>query len=76
MPSTTQAQAGAAGAAYGATKKGKRLPRNTPAGQMQEGMDLSQLREFASTPRKGLPKKASLKNKKPAKAAAAPPWQK
>ena len=66
MPSTTQAQAGAAGAAYGAAKAGKKLPRNTPAGQMQKGMDLSQLREFASTPRKNLPKRAAPK-KKPGK---------
>ena len=57
MPAESQAQQGAAGVAYVAKKRGKKLPPGTPAGQMQQGMNLSQLREFASTKAKGLPKR-------------------
>lgn len=76
MPAESQAQQGAAGVAYDAKKKGKKLPPETPAGQMQEGMNLAQLKEFASTKKKGLPKKKS--SKPPAKSqkkqsAPAPP---
>jgi hypothetical protein len=58
MPATSKAQGNAAGMAYAAKKKGTIPPGKGPARQMAESMDLSQLREFAKTPRKGLPKKA------------------
>ena len=60
MPADTQAQQKTAGMAYAAKKKGK-LPGKGPSREMAKSMDLSQLRDFASTPKKGLPKKAARK---------------
>lgn len=52
MPSVSQAEQKFMGADYARAKKGKKT---------KTGMSIGQLKEFASTKRKGLPKKASKK---------------
>jgi hypothetical protein len=60
MPATSKAQQKAAGAAL-AAKRGEE-PKSKHKGaskQMEESMSEDQLEEFASTKRKGLPRKKS-----------------
>jgi hypothetical protein len=57
MPARSKVQQAASGIAYDAKKKGKRLKPGTPSFQMAQGMDLGQLKEFASTPTGSLPKR-------------------
>lgn len=58
MPAKTQAQQAAFGAAT-AIKKGKMKPKKgTPSAKIASSMSLPDIEEFASTPVKGLPKKA------------------
>jgi hypothetical protein len=58
MPAKSEAQRKAAGAALGAKRKGKKLPKNTPAGKMESMSDQS-LSDFAKKPGgKKLPAKA------------------
>lgn len=60
MPATSKSQQQAAGAAL-AAKRGDQ-PKNKLKGasrQMYESMDEDQLKEMASTPRKGKPKRKS-----------------
>lgn len=56
MPAESQAQQQTAGIALDAKRKGKKLPKSTPAGQMQK-MNVSDLKKFAGTKHEGLPKR-------------------
>jgi hypothetical protein len=66
MPARSKVQQAASGIAYDAKKKGKRLKPGTPSFQMAQGMDLGQLKEFASTPTGSLPKRKASKKRGPA----------
>ena len=66
MPSKTKAQQGMMGAAY-AAKSGK-APMSSlqgPAKSAAKSMSKQQLKDFASTPSKGLPLKAKAKKPGP-----------
>ena len=59
MPAKSKAQQGLMGAAYAAKKSGK--PVSAKVAAVAESMSKKSLKDFASTPTKGLPKKVKKK---------------
>jgi len=67
MPAPSKAMRKAAGMAT-AIQEGKMQPKpGTPSAKMAKSMKPSDLREFATTPEKGLPKHAPKKRRPPVK---------
>lgn len=63
MPAKSKAQQKAMGAALAAKRGGKVKP-GSPSAKMASSMSEKQLKEFAGTSRKGLPKKVKKKKGK------------